>query len=106
MPALNFSFRHVRNTKQAFDSTAWNYRTEHEFAQQVHRTADVTMESTMPGRYPDVEDRDEQMIANPGAVVIDMQAFRRTGKIVEYDARANQPPRPMGSNGACDEPEE
>ena len=54
----------------------------------------------MAGRYPEAEDRDEQMVTNPGAVVIDMQAFRKTRKIVEYDTSANQKPLPRGGDGA------
>lgn len=54
----------------------------------------------MPGRYPEAEDRDEQAVANPDAVVIDMQEFRKSRKIVEYDTNANQKPLPRGGDGA------
>ena len=54
----------------------------------------------MPGRYPEAEDRNEQMISNQDAAVIDMQEYRRTRRIVEYDTNANQKPRPTGGTGA------
>lgn len=54
----------------------------------------------MSGRYPEAEDRDEQINSNNDATVIDMQAYRRTKKIVEYDTSANQAPRPVGGDGA------
>jgi hypothetical protein len=57
------------------------------------------MECVMPGRYPEAEDRDEQA-ANADSVVIDMQQFRKSRKIVEYDTNANQRPRPTGGSGA------
>ena len=55
----------------------------------------------MPGRYPEAEDRNEQA-ADPDSVVIDMQEFRKSRKIVDYDSDANPRPRPTVGSDAGD----
>jgi hypothetical protein len=63
------------------------------------------MESLMPGRYPEAEDSHKPAIANPDSVVIDMQEFRKSRKIVDYDAKATRRPKPARRSGAGTENE-